>query len=405
MRPRQNISEIFSTFLQFDDDCFGYWVCDAKLRQSMEKCLLETSKTQLSANFWEIYWHQHWHNQPNLLAAGHLTAYLQETCFWAAKRTILQFASVQYSLADCFQIAIIEVPKILQACKPDQKASLKGYSDVAFGNIIRDTLRKKQEIDFCSDWALLLKLSRKRLQESLQNSGLTDKTIARYLLAWKCFTDGYILSKSTKVRKLYQPDEDTWKVIAQLYNRDRFTKLDPPGPECNPQTLERWLLLCAKYARSDLYPVVYSLNIPYKDQGDRELQDELPDTSYNESLLTNLIAAEEAETRKNQQQEIYNLLMTTLVKLPPQLQHLLQLYYQQGLTQKQIAQQQHLQQYQVSRQLAKARECLLLTITKWSQETVHISPSSNVVKDISAVLEDWLQNYFSDMQSYFSKEQ
>jgi RNA polymerase sigma factor (sigma-70 family) len=405
MRHRQNISEMFSTFLKFDADCFDGWVYDSKLRRSIEKCLAQTSKMQLSENFWEIYWHKHWQNQPSFLAAGHLSAYLQETCFWAVKRTILQFVSVQYSLSDCFQIAIAEVPKILQACDPDQKASLKSYSYVAFGNIIRDTLRQKQEIDFCNDWALLLKLSRKRLHESLQKAGLTDETIARYLLVWKCFTDGYILSKSSKVRKLDKPDEDTWKVIVQLYNRDRLTQLNPPGAECNAPTLEKWLLLCAKHARSDLYPIVSSLNVSNLGQTDTELQDDLPDTTDSESLLTDLIAAEEAETRKYHQQEIHNLLVTTLAKLPPQLQNLLQLYYQQGLTQTQIAQQQQIQQYQVSRQLAKAREYLLLTITKWSQETVHISPTSNVIKNISTVLEDWLQNYFSNLPSHSSMEQ
>jgi len=94
-----------------------------------------------------------------------------------------------------------------------------------------------------------------------------------------------------------------------------------------------------------------------------------------------------------------------LGKLPPQSQKLLQLYYQQGLTQQQIAKQQQIQQYQVSRQLAKTRESLLLAIAKWSQETMHISPTSNVVKYISAVLEEWLQNYFGNLEPQTSKEQ
>jgi hypothetical protein len=64
-----------------------------------------------------------------------------------------------------------------------------------------------------NDLALLLKLSRKRLQEALQNAGLTDEIIGRYLLAWKCFTDGYILSKSPNARKLQRPDGETWETI------------------------------------------------------------------------------------------------------------------------------------------------------------------------------------------------
>ncbi|MBC1240533.1 sigma-70 family RNA polymerase sigma factor [Nostoc sp. 2RC] len=405
MRPRQNISEIFSTFIQFEADRFKSWVYDAKLRRSIENCLLKISDNQHSENFWAIYWHKNWQNQPNSLAEAHLSAYLQETCYWSAQRTIPQIASVQCTLFDCFQIAIAEVPKILKACDPDQKATLKSYSNVAFGNVIRDALRQKQEIDFCNDWALLLKLSRKRLQESLQNAGLIDETIGCYLLAWKCFVDGYILGKSPQARKLQKPDSETWKIITQLYNRDRLTQLNPPGTEANAQTLEKWLLLSAKYARSYLYPVVSSLNAPKTGEADSELQDDLPDTTQNESLLADLIATEEADIQKNQQQEIHNLLITTLAKLSPQSQQLLQLYYQQGLTQQQIAKQQQIQQYQVSRQLAKTRESLLLAIAKWSQETMHISPTSNVVKYISAVLEEWLQNYFGNLEPQTSKEQ
>jgi RNA polymerase sigma factor (sigma-70 family) len=404
MRSRQTILEMFTTFLQFEAERFNGWVYDAKLRRSIQNLLLQIPQAKNSETFWAIYWHKAWQTQPNSLAEGHLSAYLQETCYWAVKRTIPQFASVQSNLSDCFQMAISEVPKILKSCDPNQKASLKSYSNVAFGNIIRDALRQQQEIDYANDWALLLKLSRKRLQEALQNAGVTDNIIARYLLAWKCFTDGYILSKSPGVRKLQRPDQDTWETITQFYNRDRLTQLNPPGSECSPQTLETWLIFCAKQVRSYLYPVVSSLNLPKLGQAEGELQDDLPDTAH-ESLLANLIAQEEAETQKNQQTEIHNLLITALAKLTLQSQQLLQLYYQQGLTQQQIAQQQQIQQYQISRQLAKARESLLLTITKWSQETMHISPTSNVVKYISTVLEEWLQNYFSNLESYSPEDQ
>jgi RNA polymerase sigma factor (sigma-70 family) len=404
MRSRQSIPEMFATFLQFEAERFNGWVYDAKLRRSIQNLWLKVPQTNTTDNFWAIYWHKAWQTQPDSLALGHLSAYLQETCYWAVQRTIPQYASVHTSLADCFQIAIAQVPKILKACDPNQRASLKSYSNVAFANIIRDALRQQQEIDYANEWALLLKLSRKRLQEALENAGLTDEMIGRYLLAWKCFTDGYILGKSPDVRKLQRPDGETWETITQFYNRDRLTQLNPPAPESTAQTLEKWLLLCAKYARSYLYPVVSSLNAPKVGQAESELQDDLPDNSEHDSLLENLIAAEETETQKNQQQEIHNLLTTTLENLPPRSQQLLQLYYQQGLTQQQIAQQQEIQQYQVSRQLTKTREALLLAITKWSQQTVHISLTSNVVKHISAVLEEWLQNYFRNSPTHSSKE-
>ncbi len=56
-------------------------------------------------------------------------------------------------------------------------------------SIIKDTLRQRQEADICTDWALLHKLSRKRLLESLQNAGFKSPTIESYILAWECFQE------------------------------------------------------------------------------------------------------------------------------------------------------------------------------------------------------------------------
>ena len=391
MRPRQNITDQFSSFIQFEAEHFSGWSTDPKLRRSMQNCLGQLLKAPTSEKFWALYWHKHWKADLTKLATAHLSAYLQETCYWAAKKMVSQFASIQYSLSDCFQMAIADVPKILKACDPDQRASLKTYSSVAFGNIIRDALRQRQEIDFCNDWGLLLKLSRKRLQQALQSAGLTTETVARYLLTWTCFESAYIMTKSPG-RQIQRPDQVTWEAIAKLYHSGQ-TKLNPPGPECNTETLEKWLLFCAKQARSYLYPPITSLNAPKLGQESGEWQDDLSDVA-NESLLAALIAEEETETRQTQQTQIKDLLTAALAQLDPQARTLMQLYYQQHLTQQQMARQLEMQQYKVSRQLAKARESLLLALARWSQETLHISPSSNVVKHINTVLEEWLESYY-----------
>lgn len=48
MRPRQTIIEMFSTFMQFEADCFSGWACDLKLRRSMQSCLEHSSKALAS---------------------------------------------------------------------------------------------------------------------------------------------------------------------------------------------------------------------------------------------------------------------------------------------------------------------------------------------------------------------
>jgi RNA polymerase sigma factor (sigma-70 family) len=398
MQPRTALTDIFSTFLQWEADVFHGWATDARLRRSMQGCLAQNAETPETERFWERYWHHRslTHSQTPPLAApptasnlpvAHLSAYLQEACYWSVRKVTMRLDSPQSRLADCFQVAIADVPKILKVCDPNQGASLKTYASQAFGNIVRDHLRQRREIDLCNDWGLLLKISRKRLGEALNHAGLGGELRDRYQLAWVCFTDIYIPQKAPGLRQLAQPDQVTWEAIAQRYNNQRHT-LPAPGATCTPETLETWLKSCAKSVRAYLYPAVKSLNTP-QPQTERELQDDLPD--LQESLLTELIHQEELSTRQTQQTQINDALIAALASLDESAQTLLDLYYHQGLTQQQIANQLNIPQYTISRRLTKMRETLLRKLTQWSQENLHISPSSDVIKHISTLLEEWLE--------------
>ncbi len=394
MQPRQSVTELFSAFLKWAADGAGGWTIDPRLHRSIRVCLGRVPDAKVSESYWAIYWHKVWLKerpqtsspkpQTSNLSEGHLSAYLQEACYWSAYKTIARLSHSQFGVSDCFQVAIAEVPKILKACDPEQRASLKTYASTAFSNIIRDYLRQRREIDFCTDWGLLLKLSRKRLIESLENAGINAETIENYVLAWTCFTSLYIPKKSPELRKSSPPSRDTWTAIANLYNSKN------QSAKATPESIERWLIFCASRSRDYLYPSVTSLNLPKFGDMAGERQDDLSDP-MQESLLTDLIEQEEERDRQTHQGQINAVLVASLGKLDAQVQDLLRLYYQNGLTQQQIAQQLTIPQYTISRRLSKAREALLLSLTQWSQETLHISPTSNVIKHISTVLEEWLQ--------------
>ena len=393
MNPRQNIIESFSTFIQFSDDCFSRWVPDPKLQRNMRSCLAQQPDSPTSGSFWALYWHQLWRLQSSNLAGSHLCAYLQEACYWAAQKTISSFDGLQYTVSDCFQISITETPKILHGFRPVKGFSLNAYARVVFGNVIRNALRQHQEVDICTNWALLSKLSQKRFVEALTQAGLNVETIARYRLAWFCFKQSYSLHKAAGTRQLPQPDQATWQAIAQLYNAERQRQLTFPDPDRSPATLENWLTQSAELVRNYLYPAKMSLNMPRPGRESSELQDELP-SNLDQSLIAEMIAQEEDQARQHQRNQINTVLTTALGQLDVQKQQLLQLYYAKGLTQQQIAQQIDLKQYTVSRRLSQAREALLRALAKWSQTTLHISPDSNVIRYISTTLEEWLQGYY-----------
>lgn len=389
MQPRQEIIEQFSTFLQFANDRLTGWAIDARLQRSMQTRMAKLQTQSCSEAFWALYWHQRWleaqnhQDSPDALAQFHLSAYLQEAGYWAAQTLMQRVIKSSSTVCDCFQLAIEKVPKVLQACDPNHKVSLKTYSKVAFENIIRDALRQQHEVNLCNEWALLLKISRKQLQEALQQAGLNQQAIAPYLIAYQCYTEGYRLLKLG--RRIQRPDAAGWHVLVQLYHNHY------PKASIDAADLEHQLLYSAQQVRAYLYPIVTSLNAPKFEQ--TEWQDDIPDRQA--TPIAHLIQQEEQTIRRSQQTQLNEILSTALLQLDVQAQTLLALYYQQNLTQQQIAQELNVQQYTVSRRLSKARELLLLALMRWSQSALHIEPTSTVIKSISALLEEWLQSYYA----------
>ncbi len=391
MLPRQGIVEIFSTFIQFDLDRFSKWATDPKLRRSMNNRLDQSSEQDTSENFWVIYWHKNWQAQPEGLGKEHLSAYLQEVCYWSAQKTISGFATSQYTVSDCFQAAIARIDKVLKGFNPNQGYNLKNYASITFSNLVRELLRQKQEVDICTDWALLRKISQKRLVESLETAAVHHEAIARYILAWNCLKTIYVPDRGNSTRQLRKPEAATWKAIAKLYNSERTVQLANSGPEISPETIEKWLQQCAKAARTYLYPNVGSLNVRPGEESN-ELLDILP--GEDESLLSKAIVQEEEKKRTSQQGQINQVLVDAIAALDDQSQKLLEFYYARNLTQQEMAQAIGTKQYTVSRRLSKARETLLKTLVKWTSETLHISLSSDVINSTSALLEEWLAGYY-----------
>ncbi len=392
MKPRQTILDQFSMFLLFADDRVVGWAIDARLQRNMQTQMAKQHQLSSEA-YWATYWHRQWldrdqgHNTCDtvLLAQSHLSAYLQEPCYWATQMVVRRIAQHTNIIGDCFQAAIEKVPKVLRACDPNHRVSLKTYSQVAFENIIRDMLRRQHQLNCCNDWALLLKVSRKQVKEALQQAGLALTTVESYLHAQQCYEEEYWLLKSGVRQRIERPKAEEWHSLVQLYNQRHSQH-----PPIKAATLEAWLLDCAKYVRAYLYPKVMSLSAPRGEQS----------SSWHENLsapqaepMAHLMQQEEQTLRQTQRSQVNDLLSTTLSQLNPSTQQLLNLYYHQKLTQQDIAQQLDVQQYTVSRRLSKAREQLLLALMQWSQTTLHIEPTSIVIKHISTLLEEWLQSH------------
>lgn len=392
MGSRQGITKLFSTFLQFDANKVIGWATDAKLRRNIIERQQGLSKPENSEDFWVSYWYKEWQLQKQSLAREHLSAYLQEVCYWAANKTVTNFSSGQYTLSDCFQAIVTKTDKVLQGFKPNMGFNIKNYASAIYSSELKELLRQQKEVDISSDWRLLRKLSQKRLIESLENAGLNRETIASYVLAWKCYQAAYAPRKEKGTRKLARPDNTVWENIVKLYNRDRLSQLSQPGPECSGEILEKWLLACAKAVRTYCYPNMASLNAASGENGG-EFQDILPQLRQ-ESLLSEIVLQEEIQERKSQQSQISDVLIAAIHELDEQGQNIIKYYYQKNLTQKQIGQELGIKQYMVSRRLSKCKDILLLKLATWTKESLHISLNSPVLDYMSTLVEEWLQTYY-----------
>ncbi|MDZ7961280.1 MAG: sigma-70 family RNA polymerase sigma factor [Aulosira sp. DedQUE10] len=394
MLPRQEITDMFSTFVQLERDRFSKWLINPKLYRNIQNHLQRSSSGLKSENFWALYWHKQWRSGLNNLASMHLLAYLQEPCYWAASKAVAKFTLSQYLLADYFQMAIAEVETILKDFNPEKSSSLKAYAIMAMPSRLKDILRQRKEADICTNWALLRKVSKKLLSEALSEAGLSQNAIAEYRLAWTCFNELYTQNQPGGASQLPEPNRQLWEAIANLYNHQRQSQITQPTLARNAQTIEQWLTQTAIYVRAYLFPSVKSLNA-FKQNDDTTITFDLPDSSSS-SPMADMIAEEDVQNRQNQISQMSGVLLKALQSLDVQSQEILKLYYEQGLTQQQIMQQLQMSQPTVSRKLVKGRESILAALIKWSQD-LNISVNSNQIKDMSLALEEWLRNQYGDI--------
>lgn len=360
MRPRQELTEIFSTFIQFEADRFSRWVRDARLHRNAQNHINQLAAASISEDVLALCWHQTWQDPINPLPKLHLSAYLQEPCYWAAQQTQRKYTNPQYNGADYFQLAIAELDSILKSFNPGRGSSLSAYARIAFTSRLRDILRQRREIDGVTTWTLLRsRITRKGLVEALHHAGFSTPEIDQYWLAWVCFKTVYTPTQEG-IKRLPDPDRILWEAAAKLYNTERQNQLRVPGSPCSPEMIEQWMRKAATCVRAYLHPAMTSLN-PAGGEG-QEI--DLPDPQAT-SGLDAIALREELETRLDQQQQVFNLLTMTVEQLLPEMQTILRLYYQQNQTQQQIAAHLSISQPTVVRRLTKARESLLTALMKW----------------------------------------
>jgi RNA polymerase sigma factor (sigma-70 family) len=412
MRPRTDLAAIFTTFLSFEERQASTWQAEPRLKHNFQRVLAQPTSPPIEATSLAIYWHQQYQPLATNLPRLHLFAYVQESCYWAAHRLNQRIGSSSamslYTLSDCFQIAIVDFPKILTKFDSSRGASLATYAELAFSSVIRDTLKQRRELEICSDWSLVRKISKKRLIEALAQQGFSATQVQQYSLAWLCFRELWV--PEPQGQRSSSPPEGLWVAVAAAYRQAK--SIDQP--EASPAQLEQWLQQAGKILRNYLYPQASSLNETVPGLEGRERLDGLASADFassdrasggansevngdDDSPLGQLIAQEDLQAAQQQQLQVQGVLQQGLLTLKPDWQTALGLYYQGNQTQTQIAQQMNCSQPSVARYLIKAREALLVTLVGWAKTELNIVPDPDRIGDHSEALEEWLQLYYGRM--------
>ncbi|MGB7710268.1 MAG: hypothetical protein WBL95_12160 [Microcoleus sp.] len=337
-----------------------------------------TKKIESEAIANEEFWAQYWlkatlkDSQTKSSAREHLSAYLEEACYWTALKIHQQLAAYQLRRVDCF-LMLREVaanPVKLFKNYDYKSSSVKTYSQFPLKSAVLDQVRKGRELDKYTWPALLRAVTKKRLKESLHKANIKEPEMSRCLLAWQCFRDKYVPIKAIGSKQLQPPDLNQMEAIANHYNQQYN-----PQESLSAQTIQKLLELCVQVIQDSSKTSFVSL-----------------EDCLSEPIYEDLI--EEQDAVESEYHQLDLVLSQAFAALPQEAQTLLNLWYGLGMTQSDLALVLGIaQQYQVSRTVGKHKQFLLKALAEWSQKTWQITLNSQQLGEMAKQLDGWLEEH------------
>ncbi|NMG11169.1 aminoglycoside 6-adenylyltransferase [Brasilonema sp. UFV-L1] len=450
MNKRQSIVQKFSTFLSFlspRKSLIHQWITESELERNIKQQV--QTHPEKTAELWALYFlsilqsksqeeeksgdigeqknnrqfvdilssihypvtTQYSFPSQHLKAEKHLSAYLQEACYQAAKKIQKQFQSIQYkySLEDLFQIGnlfVSQPAKLFRSFKLEyQDSSLESYAKTAIyrfiGNTIytQDVEAKREKF---SDYGLLKDLNNKELKEALASKGINTSQLDSYCLARQCFHAVYQPQKRQSSRSLESPSQEDLTQIASCYNQ-RHNQLNLPTVLADSKKIQEMLSTCIQAARDYRTKRVLTL------ENDDIISDPMP-TPWD-------IVTQTEET-----EQIESLVSKIFTTIPEIGQTMLKLWLGLNLTQAEIATvlkhkyPELKKQYQVARQLGKYSRNFL---KEFLQQCHQLNPEMSLQNDkdielIQESLDECLQSYCQRLlyayleqltQQYYSEDE
>jgi len=404
------IVSLFSQFIrgfpETGDRSTPGWQSEPKLRGNMQRLVeLDPEATE---EFWARYFLKVLRGELGVeecggkgYAQGHLSAYLQLTCYHVALNLSRRYGSLDvfrqlYSFQDYFQKANLlasDPVELLRNFRLELFSSIRGYAWRRLRGLVSNQIRREhppQNWVNYSDWGLLRNTCRTELRRALEGR-IKQEGVKQHLLAWQCFRDIYTPKYNTGSPHLAPPNNEELQQIFQYYNQRRLA-LTEPGAAVDKIRIGQMLEVCISAVRNwrtvsfsypDADPNALGLtSVP----GWEEVNQEVYRHEPNQPL-----ARLEQEDQNNQ---IDSILTAAFEQLSPHEKSLLRLWkYGLAAKQQEIGQVFNVPQYKISRQLRPYKRSLLKTFAQGCHESFDIELSNEVIAQLDAPLEEWLENH------------
>jgi hypothetical protein len=386
MQKRLTAVEQFSTFLLVTDSSrfITRWQFDPKLRRNIEQ--IEQKQT-INPECLAYEFLVNLKSKPTIIEQYHLTSYLQEVCYWTSKGVYNRLGSIINSLTweECFLVGnevTIKPQKLLACYSKNGGSKITTYAQRRLNTIIADNIYQNRGWKLCSDWGLLKRMSKiKRKQTLTQIAGLTGNKLTEYLLVWQCFVDNYTSGTPQKSRSLLAPNSAQLKLMTEQYNLLAEKLLNFKSILTVDDFKER-LEFCSEKARQFTNPSTISYPV-------------IPKGVAENNPMTYVESQEKAQ----EYEKISQILTQAFEEMSLEYQAIFYLWLGLDLTQQEIVTILQVaypdfikEQYQLSRQITKARKCLLDAIFDYKLGK-NVKPNQSQVKELKQPLEQWLTEY------------
>ncbi len=373
---------------------------DLTNNNSQNKILAKKKKSGNISEFYaKIFLKNVLNNRQKYREKQHLSAYLEETCFYLANQELKTQLSWEHT-------GILDVFSMARSFAAIPEKTLKNYDfvtsqiDTFARRCIRDATREsfllRHYINKYSDWGILRHVSKKQLKEALISHYNNDNLITHILVA----IDSYkaIYHQTSSARSLPEPSEKEWQTIQTLYEQlcQQRQLLSLPDMKINinvnQTTLTQLLMVAVTSARKYFDQQFVSLSYTENLTQDLELEEHF---NINPLQILSVDTSTELEqfAMSDLSEDLENLLRQEFCKLPIEMQNMYNLYYGLHFTQIDLGKIFNLPQHQISRLINRHLQPLLKSLAQWSQTNHNIQLNSQQINDLKLSLQDWLINY------------